>query len=110
MDRIESIEKIKLALGYVLVRIKMKESLILTVDKKERSGPQVDYADVIAVARDITDISPGDVVLDFRTTEGFEWKGEQYALIPRMGIKVAVERSNFNFNGIFGGKIKRLAN
>jgi len=107
MDRIEDLTKIKLPQGWVLIKIHLKESLIVTPDSKEKSGPQVDYADVIVVARDIEDVLPGDVVLDFRSTEGFVWRKEQYALVPRMNIKVAVERSNFNFDGILGRKTKR---
>ncbi len=107
MNRIEDLTKVKLAQGWVLIRIHLKESRIITPDSKEKSGPQVDYADAIAVAKDIEDIIPGDIVLDFRTTEGFEYHGEQYALVPRMSVKVVVERSNFNFDGIPGRKAKR---
>ena len=107
MDRIKDISRVRLPLGWVLIKIHLKDSKIITLDSKEKSGPQVDYADIIIVAKDIEDILPGDVVLDFRATEGFKWKEEQYTLVPRMNIKVVVERSNFNFDGIFGRKTKR---
>jgi len=107
MDRIEDLTKIKLAQGWVLIKIHLKESLIITPESKEKSGPQVDYADVIAIGKDIEDILPGDVVLDFRATDGFKWRDEQYAMVPRMNIKVVVERSNFNFDEILGRKTKR---
>jgi hypothetical protein len=110
MDRVKDISKVRLAPGYVLIKIKLKQSLIIAPDKKEKSGPMVDYADVISVGKEVTDILPGDVVLDFRTTEGFEWQGDQYAIVPRMNIKFSVERDNFNFDGIFEKKTKRLTN
>jgi hypothetical protein len=109
MNRIKDVSKIKLALGYVLVKIYMKQSLIMTPDLKDKGGPQVDYAEVVAVAKDQVDINVGDIVLDFRTTEGFKWQDDDYALVPRQGIKVATSRDNFDY-GILRGKTKQLAN
>lgn len=110
MDRVKDISKVRIAPGYVLIKIKIKKSLIVAPDSNQKGGPLVDYADVIAIGREVTDILPGDVVLDFRTTEGFEWQKEQYAIVPRMIIKFSVERDNFNFDGVLGRKAKRLTN
>jgi hypothetical protein len=110
MERVKDISKIKVSAGYVLIKIKVKDSLIVTPDSKQKGGPQVDYAEVITYGRDIEDVNIGDIVIDFSTTQGFNYNGEQYGLVPRMGIKFLVERDNFNFDGILGRKTKRLTN
>jgi len=97
MERIKDISKMKLQLGSVLMKIHMKNSRIIAPDKKNSSNsPLVDYATVIAMSKEITDLEVGDIVLDFRTTEGFPWRGEQYAVLPRMSIKVAVSPEDFD--------------
>jgi hypothetical protein len=110
VNRIKDISEVKLTPGYVLIKIKLRDTLIVAPDSKEKGGPMVDYADVITIGKDVDGISKGDVVLDFRTTEAFTWEGEQYAIVPRMNIKFSVERSNFNFDGILGRKTKRITN
>jgi len=97
MERVKNISKIKLSSGYVLLKLHIKESLILSPDKKDLGGPQINYAEVVATGTTIEDLHEGDVVLDFKSTEGFKWRGDQYALTPRMNIKFAIERDNFIF-------------
>lgn len=104
MERVKNISKIKVSSGYVLLQVHIKESLILTPDNKNVAGPQVDYAEVMVIGSNVEDLQVGDIVLDFKSTEGFKWGTGQFALVPRMNIKFAVERDNFTFkiksNGI----------
>jgi len=97
MDRVKDISKMKIRAGYVLLKVHTKESLILAPAKKELSGPQVDYAEVIIVGPTIEDLTAGDIVIDFKSTEGFKWGSSQFAMVPRMNIGMAIERDNFKF-------------
>jgi hypothetical protein len=110
MDRVKEISKLGVRDGYVLIKLKFKSSLILKPAMREKSGPQVDYAEVIVVGATIEDIKVGDIVIDFSTTKGFEYKGEQYALVPRMNIHFFVEPNNFDFNANRGTEGKHLTN
>jgi hypothetical protein len=96
MERIKDISKMKLQLGSVLIKIKLKGGVILAPEGNTPK-PMVDYAEVVALSKDITDLSIGDIVLDFRTAEGFDWKNDKYAVIPRMNVKVAVDKEDFDF-------------
>lgn len=94
MDRVNDLTKLKMCMGSVLIRIKMKTTKISAPgDTTPKS--LVEYAEVIALSPDVTDLAVGDVVLDFRTTEGFDCRGEKYCIIPRMMVKVAVSPDNF---------------
>ena len=111
MERIKDLSKIKMALGYVLLKVYMKNTMIVTPDAKSMGGPQVDYAEVVAFSSDVTDLKGGDIVLDFMTAKGFEWNNEQYVMIPRQGIKIVVESNNFiNETKIQKRATKHLAN
>jgi archaellum component FlaF (FlaF/FlaG flagellin family) len=95
MERVKDISKLKLGVGWVLMKIHVKSTLIVTPENNGSNNVNVDYAEVIAVATDIKDLEVGDIILDFHNTKGFEYKGDQYALIPRMSIKIAVAVDNF---------------
>ena len=84
-------------MGSVLIKIYVKQTLIVAPDEKGKSsGPMVDYAEIVALSPDITDLLVGDIVIDFRTTEGFKWGENQYAVIPRMNIKLVVSKDNID--------------
>ena len=95
MERIKKINELKMYQGSVLIKIHLKESLIVSPTEDNTLKPLVNYAEVIAKTEDIKDLEVGDIILDFRTTEGFTWKDDKYSVVPRMNIKLAVSRSNF---------------
>jgi hypothetical protein len=95
MERVKDLSKIKMANGYVLIEVIMKKSSILSPDPKSTLKPMADYAIVAALSPDITDLNVGDIVLDFRSTEGFTFNKKNFAMIPRMNVKIAVTPENF---------------
>lgn len=97
MERIKDISKLKLWQGSVLIKIHLKKSKILAPEAKATPQPMIDYAEIVSLSEDIKDLKVGDILLDFRTTEGFDWNGDKYAVVPRMNVKVAVDRDNFKF-------------
>ena len=99
MERVKDISRLKISNGYVLLRLAMKDSKILTPNSIKDGGPQLNYAEVISFGGDIKDLTPGDIILDFKSSEVFEWGKSKYCIIPRMMIKFAVERINFTFDG-----------
>ena len=96
MERIKDISKMKLQLGSVLIKIKLKGGVIMAPEGNTPK-PMVDFAEIVALSEDIKDLVIGDIILDFRTTEGFDWKNDKYAVVPRMNVKVAVDKENFDF-------------
>jgi hypothetical protein len=94
MERVKDLSKLKLCLGSVLIKIHMKDSKILSTTTN--NSALADYAEVTAISADITDLNIGDIVLDFRSNEGFKWNNEHYALIPRMNIKIASDKDNID--------------
>jgi hypothetical protein len=108
MERIKKINKITISTGYVLLKIKIKPSAIITPDNKS-GGPQVDYAEVVSFGPTVDDVEAGDIVLDFRSAETFEWQKEKYAIVPRMNIRFLIKPSNFD-HGRKAGAQSKLAN
>ena len=108
MERIKKIEEIKLSTGYVLLKIKLRSSVIITPESG--NGPQVDYAEVISVGPIMPDsilvanANPGDIVLDFKSAETFTWHSEKYAIVPRMNIRFLIDPSNFTHGKTARGK------
>lgn len=94
MDRVIDVSKIKMYQGSVLIHLKMKETKLIA-PKGKAPQPMVEYAEVVSLSKDITDLEVGDIVLDFKSSEVFEWRNEKYAIVPRMFVKVAVSADNF---------------
>lgn len=97
MHRIKDVSKIKMNEGNILIRIYKKESTIILPDSDKNEIPAVDYAEVVAVGEKIEGLKIGDVILEFKTVYGFEWKGDNYAVVHRLSIGIAVSKSNFDF-------------
>jgi hypothetical protein len=95
MERIKDISKLRMYTGSVLIKIKMKQNKIVA---PEGNTPQsmVEYAEVIAIHPDVKDLEVGDIVLDFRTSEAFDYCGDKYSVVPRNNVKVAVSPDNFD--------------
>ena len=96
MDRVKDISKIKLNKGYVLLRLVMKNSNILTPLTITDGGPQLKYAEVVSFSDDIEGLNIGDIVLDFGSSKVFEWQKNKYCIVPRMMLKFVIEKNNFN--------------
>jgi len=94
MERVKDLSKLKLCLGSVLIKIHLKTSKILSTSVSNNA----DYAEVIAISPDVTDLAIGDIVLDFKSNEGFKWNNEHYAQVARMAIKIATDKENFNLS------------
>jgi len=96
MNRVKDVTKIRMYQGSVMIKIKLNNQKIIAPDGSSVTNV-TDYAEIVAVSPDVTDLQVGDVVLDFRTNEAFDWHDEKYAIIPRMNIKVAVPVEEFDF-------------
>lgn len=96
MERVRDVTKIRMFQGSVMIKIVLKNQKIIAPDKS-RVDNLTDYAEIIKVSPDVTDLKEGDIVLDFRTSEAFDWRGDKYAIIPRMSIKIALPREEFEF-------------
>lgn len=97
MHRIIEISKIKLLRGNVLLKLVMnKESKIILPETVDKDNSNVSYAIVVAVANDVEDLKPGDIVLDFGPSSGFKWKDEYYCLVLRMAILFAIDSKDFD--------------
>ena len=94
MERVKDVTKIRMFQGSVMIKIVLKNQKIIAPDKN-RVDNVTDYAEIITVSPDVTDLKVGDIVLDFRTSEAFDWRGDKYAIIPRMSIKIAVPKEEF---------------
>ena len=94
MERVQDVTKIRMFQGSVMIKIVLKNQKIVAPDKS-RVDNVTDYAEIIMVSPDVTDLQVGDIVLDFRTSEAFDWRGDKYAIIPRMSIKIAVPKEEF---------------
>lgn len=94
MERVKDVTKIRMFQGSVMIKIVLKNQKIVAPDKS-RVDNVTDYAEIIMVSPDVTDLQVGDIVLDFRTSEAFDWRGDKYAIIPRMSIKIAVPKEEF---------------
>ena len=94
MERVQDVTKIRMFQGSVMIKIVLKNQKIVAPDKS-RVDNVTDYAEIIMISPDVTDLQVGDIVLDFRTSEAFDWKGDKYAIIPRMSIKIAVPKEEF---------------
>ena len=100
MERVKKIEEIKISEGYVLIKLHMKNSLILVPDmKQEDGGPQLDYAEVLSTGPKVDDITIGDIVLGFGNANTFDWHGSKYAIVARMMIRFFIKPDNFTING-----------
>lgn len=98
MERIKDISKVILPGGHILVRVYEKEkSKIIMPDNSDKSA-QADYAEVVQVSKDIEDLKPGDVVIDFSTSNAFKWEDKTYAIVFRHQIMVAVDKEYFAEN------------
>lgn len=104
MKRIKDISGLRLGMCSVLLKITFKESKI-SAPGRDIPQPLVDYAEVVSVSSDISDLKVGDIVLDFKAAEGFEYKGDKYAVVSRMNVKMAVDRDNFTFGKKLDGKL-----
>jgi len=100
MQRVTDISKIIVPGGHVLIRIHKKpESRVLLPDGADLSSDSnTDYAEVVQVSEDVTNLKPGDIVLDFHTQEAFKWDDQLMALVFRNNIKLAIDKKYFNFN------------
>jgi hypothetical protein len=94
MERVQDVTKIRMFQGSVMIKIVLKNQKIVAPDKS-RVDNVTDYAEIIMISPDVTDLQVGDIVLDFRTSEAFDWRGDKYAIIPRMSIKIAVPKEEF---------------
>jgi len=97
MERVKDVSQVRMYQGSVLIKINLKNTKIVAPDQNTPGAKNlVEYAEIIAVSSDVTDLKVGDIVLDFRSSESFEWNKEHYAIIPRMNIKIAVDKDNFD--------------
>ncbi len=96
MERVKDVTKVRMFQGSVMIKIILKNKNIIAPDRGKVDNI-TDYAEIVKVSPDVTDLKEGDIVLDFRTTEAFDWKESKYAIIPRMSIKIAVPREDFEF-------------
>jgi len=97
MERIKDVTKIRLYQGSVLMKVILKNQKIIAPDGNSVSNV-TDHGVIIAKAPDVKDLEIGDIVLDFRATDAFEWRRDKYAIIPRMNIKVAVPEDQIDFD------------
>ena len=82
--------------GNVLIKVHPKESNIILPNQENLDKPYIDYAEVVAVSEDITDLKKGDVIMEFKTVMGFEWETGQYAVVHRLAINMAITKLNFS--------------
>ena len=95
MERVKDVTKIRMYQGSVMIRIELKNQKIIAPDASSVTNV-TDHAEVVALSPDVKDLEVGDIILDFRTSEAFDWHGEKYAIIPRMNIKIAVPKEEFD--------------
>lgn len=100
MERIKEISEVNLLKGNVLLKVHEKYTHVITpdTDAKRKDQPNVNYAEVVAVAEDVEDLEPGNIVLDFASTNGFKWRGDKYCIAIRMTILFSIKRDNFDFD------------
>jgi len=97
MHRIKSVEKIKMNPGNVLIKIHFRDSKIIIPNKSvDYDGPAIDYAEVVAVSSDITDLKKGDIILEFKTVYGFEYESDYYAIVHRLALNMVIGTTNFD--------------
>lgn len=95
MERIKDVTKIRMYQGSVLMKVVLKNQKIIAPDGNGVSNV-TDHGIIVQVSPDVKDLEVGDIVLDFRSTDAFEWNGDKYAIIPRMNIRVAVPADQFD--------------
>lgn len=96
MHRIKDVTKIKMNNGNVLIKVYKKESNIILTGSDKNSSSNVDHAEVVSTAEDVTDLKKGDIILEFKTVYGFEWEEGNYAIVHRLSIGMAITKTNFD--------------
>lgn len=96
MNRIKDITKINLPTHSVLLKVYLKNKLIVAPDSKD--GVEFDYCEVLIKDQFVEKIDEGDIALEVRVNPAdfFKHKGDTYAIVRYENIKISVKPDNFD--------------
>ena len=96
MDRIKDITKINLPTHSVLLRVYLKNKVIITPESSQ--GVEFDYCEVLVKDQFVEKIDVGDIALEVRVNPAdfFKYHEETYAIVRYENIKISVKPDNFN--------------
>lgn len=96
MNRIKDLLKINLPTHSVLLRVYLKNKLIVAPDSK--NNVEFDYCKVLAKDTLVERIDVGDIALEVKVNPAdfFEYKGDTYAIVRYENIKISVKPDNFD--------------
>lgn len=96
MNRIKDITKINLPTHSVLLKVYLKNKLIVAPDSK--NGVEFDYCEVLVKDQHVEKIDVGDIALEVRVnpTDFFKYHEDTYAIVRYENIKISVKPDNFD--------------
>lgn len=96
MERVKDLDGLIIQDDSILIKIvEVKSSIILADESK---GPVINYSVIQKIGKNIVKYEVGDIILKLPNMplEVHEYRGEKYALVPEMYIKLAVKPDNFD--------------
>lgn len=98
MERIKDLSKVVLRPDGLLAKIyEVKRSTII-LPGAENSRESLDYLEVVTVGSGITDIEPGDYIMDMAPTDiaVYNIAGVKYGLLYKGNIRISIKPDNFD--------------
>ena len=100
MERIKNLDEVVPQGSNIWAEVKVKKDKSIIIDPNKPLD--IDYIEVKSVGQYVTDVEPGDFILEF--TEKYtpkhiyDIKGKTYIQIPRNVCFTIVKKDNFNSN------------
>lgn len=93
MERVKNLNDLMIPDDMVLVKIVEKKSAVLSPSDK----PTIDYCVITLVGKDVIRYKEGDIVLKMSmgTLDSESYKGDNYALVPEVLLRMVVSPDNF---------------
>lgn len=98
MERIKNLNEVILRPDGILAKIYEVQRSTIILPGAENSRDSLDYLEVVAIGSGITDLEPGDFIMDMAPTDiaVYNIDGVKYGLLYKGNIRISVKPDNFN--------------